>query len=83
MKTIQLAIPDSVLHEYEEFARQTRREPSSLMQEALEIYRQDKIVPSKHKASRSVLDHEPVSVGQILKPWTNRAEMLEDFFDRT
>ena len=24
----------------------------------------------------------PTSVGKILKPWTTRAELLEDFFDR-
>jgi hypothetical protein len=82
MKTIQLDIPEPVYDEFEAFAEQTRREPSAVMREALELYRDERIRPARLKNGHSILDHEPVSLGQILKPWTSRAEMLEDFFDR-
>ena len=82
MKTVHLEIPEPVVEEFEAFAEQTQREPSAVMREALELYRDERIRPAQQKRGTSILDHEPVSVGQILRPWTSRAEMLEDFFDR-
>ncbi len=37
---------------------------------------------SQGKGPHSIRDIKPVHVGEILKPWNSRAELLEDFFDR-
>jgi hypothetical protein len=49
------------------------------MQEALQQYRNGLKKPAgKHR----LIDIPPGrSLGEILKPWNSRAEMLEDFFD--
>ena len=37
---------------------------------------------SQGKGPHSIRDIKPVGVGEILKPWNSRGELLEDFFDR-
>jgi hypothetical protein len=37
---------------------------------------------SRGKGPHSVRDIKPIGVGKILMPWTSRAELLGDFFDR-
>lgn len=82
MQTISLSIPEPVLSEFLEFAARSQRDPTEVMREALERYRDEKIRPTQQLEQGSILDHVPVNVGRILKPWNSRAEMLEDFFDR-
>ena len=82
MKTVNLDIPEATFRDFERLGKEAQREPAELMREALERYRTERIAPLAKAGRQSVLDHEPMSVGAILKPWTSRAEMLEDFFDR-
>jgi metal-responsive CopG/Arc/MetJ family transcriptional regulator len=78
MKTITIHVSEPVYREFQEFAKRTDRKTSELIREAMELYREQKI---RRQTTHSVRDIKPVSVGKILKPWTSRAEMLEDFFD--
>ena len=79
METVTIQLPDDVYHDLEELAKLTSRAPGDLIREALELYRVQK---RPAKKTHSVLDIPPVSVGAILKPWSSRSELLEDFFDR-
>ena len=67
-----------VFKEFKEFAKRTDRKASELIREAMELYRDQKI---RRQSNHSVRDIQGVSIGKILKPWTSRAEMLDDFFD--
>jgi hypothetical protein len=78
MKTITVNVSEPVYRDFQEFAKRTDRKASELIREAMELYRDQKI---RRQANHSVRDIKPVSVGKILKPWTTRTEMLEDFFD--
>jgi hypothetical protein len=78
MKTITVHVSEPVYREFQEFAKRTDRKTSELIRDAMELYRQQKI---RRTATHSVRDIPTMSVGKILKPWTSRAEMLEDFFD--
>ena len=54
--------------------------------EQVELMREGKAIavvsPLPKKTTRLKNPPPPTSVGAILKPWTTRAELLEDFFDR-
>jgi hypothetical protein len=84
METVTLEIPDRVFKEFQDLAKQMHREPAELIREAMEIYRLQRIQPllATEEKKHSVLDHQPISAGEVLKPWTSRAELLEGFFDR-
>ena len=78
MKTIIVHVSEPVYKEFKEFAKRTDRKASELIREAMELYRDQKI---RRQSNHSVRDIQGVSIGKILKPWTSRAEMLDDFFD--
>jgi metal-responsive CopG/Arc/MetJ family transcriptional regulator len=83
MATVSVEIPDTVLRDFQDFAARSQREPADVIREALEFYQQQRIHPDRtNRVSHSVLDHKPISLGKILKPWSSRSELLEDFFDR-
>jgi hypothetical protein len=43
----------------------------------MELYRQSKIRPVK-----TLRDIKPSSVGALLRPWSSRSELLDDFFEK-
>jgi hypothetical protein len=79
MTVIQIEVSDDLLRDMNEFAKQSGRPIADVMQEALQQYRNGLKKPAgKHR----LIDIPPGrSLGEILKPWNSRAEMLEDFFD--
>ena len=79
MKTITVHVSEPVYREFQKFAKQTDRKTAELIREAMELYRNERI---RRRKTHSLLEHEPVALGKLLKPWKNRAEMLENFFDR-
>jgi hypothetical protein len=83
MTTISFEIPDAMLKDFQEFAARTQRDPTEVLREALEFYQRHRIRPDQSAVvSHSILDHKPISLGRVLKPWGSRSELLEDFFDR-
>jgi len=84
MTTITIQLPEAVVDDLQEYAKRTSRDADDVIREALENYRNQKsqLQESSVKKTHSLLDHEPLDLGEILKPWSSRAELLEDFFDR-
>jgi hypothetical protein len=80
MTVVQLELPDDVVKDISDLAQQLGRPPSAVMQDAIEQYRDGHKRPTgKHR----LIDIPPGrGLGEILKPWTSRAELLEDFYDR-
>jgi hypothetical protein len=83
MANIQIDIPEAVFQDFVAIAQRSSRDPMDVVREALLAYRNQHVAPSAPlEPGHSLLDHKPISVGKILKPWSSRSEMLEDFFDR-
>lgn len=78
MKTVTIAIADPLYDQLKEQARQSNRDPSELVSEALGHYLEgsDRAGPA-----HSVLDIKSFPLGPPYKPWGSRAEMLEGFMD--
>jgi predicted CopG family antitoxin len=78
MKAVTIHLDESVYSEFQKLARKSKRTASELIREAMDLYRQ-----KVKKNSSSLIDSPPAaSVGGILEPWSNRSEMLDNFFDR-
>lgn len=78
MKAVTIHLDESVYFEFQKLARKSKRTASELIREAMDLYRQ-----KVKKNSPSLIDSPPAaSVGGILEPWSNRSEMLDNFFDR-
>ena len=79
MNVIQIELADDVLKDMTEIAQQTGRPITTVVQEAVEKYRNDYMrATGTHRAIDIPLGN---GLGEILKPWSTRAELLEDFFD--
>lgn len=78
MKAVTIHLEESVYSEFQTLARKTKRSASELIREAMEMYRQK----SKNHAHSLADSPPPASVEAILEPWSNRSEMLDNFFDR-
>jgi ribbon-helix-helix CopG family protein len=78
MKPITIHVSEPLYQEFQKHAKQTDRKAAELIREAMQLYRDQKI---RKPQTHSIRDIKPISVGKILKPWTSRSEMLEDFFD--
>lgn len=76
MKTITLNVSEPVYADFQRYAQEQDRPTSEILREAMELYRQSKIRPA-----RSLRDLKPSSVGAILRPWSSRGELLEDFLE--
>jgi predicted CopG family antitoxin len=76
MKTITINVSEPVYVEFQRFAKENDRTTSELIREAMDQYRDRKI----HGRS-SIVQSEPAHVGNILKPWKSREDLLEGFFD--
>ena len=77
MKTITLNVSEPVYADFQRYAQEQDRPTSELVREAMEAYRQAKIRPP-----RSLRELQPASIGQVLKPWTGRADLLDDLLDQ-
>jgi hypothetical protein len=78
MKTITLNVSEPVYADFQRYAQEQDRPTSELVREAMEAYRQAKIRPPS-----SLRQIQPSSVGQVIKPWTGREELLEDLMDKS
>jgi len=78
MKAVTIHVDEPTYRDFQEQARQKNRPASELIRRAMEEYRK------RHFQGRTSLvsPPPPASVGEALKPWGNRAEMLETFLDR-
>ena len=76
MKTITINVSKPVYVEFQRFAKESDRTTSELIREAMDQYREKKI-----HGSGSLTQSEPAHVGNILRPWKSREDLLEGFFD--
>ena len=73
-----LELDDDLYRELEARARKLNRTPQDLIREAIQA-------PGHPEVSRprySALDRVSTWKGGLIRPWTSRADMLDDFFDR-
>ncbi len=77
MKSIRVEIPESLYTDYDDYARRRNLKTEDVIHMALQLHR-----ARLRKGTHSLRDQQPVSMGRILKPWSSRAQLLEDFFDR-
>jgi len=75
MKAVTIHLDEAAYGEFQREARKQRRTASDLIREAMEVYRRG-LHPSRTRLSDSA---DPASVGSVLKPWSTRGELLEDF----
>jgi predicted transcriptional regulator len=78
MKAITIHVSEPVYREFQDEARRRDRPASELILAAMEQYRQ------QHFQNRTTLT-EPLSaaaVGEVLQPWSSRAELLDSLLDR-
>ncbi|MGI8605062.1 MAG: ribbon-helix-helix protein, CopG family [Verrucomicrobiales bacterium] len=77
MKTITIHVSEPVYRDFQRHARRTDRKAAELIREAMAEYCERRI----RGQARPSLYAPPkaTSLGRILKPWTSRAELLEDF----
>jgi hypothetical protein len=72
METITVEIPDPVYRDFQDFAKRVDRPVSKLIQEAMELYRDQKIGVYRDQTTApnrmSLMDMPTFSVGKILKP---------------
>jgi hypothetical protein len=82
MKTVNLDISEATYRDLERLGQLEDREPTELMRDAIERYRAERIAAQAAPQKSKILSRKPLDVGAILVPWTSRAEMLDDYFDR-
>ena len=78
MKAVTIHLDESIYSEFQSLARKSKRTASDLIREAMQVYR-DRSKKNTHSMAEAP---PPASVGAVLKPFSNRGDMLEDFFDR-
>jgi len=79
MRAITIHVDDSAYRDFKKMAGQGCRSTSELIREAMDSYRR-----RAQAGRRSLSEAEPpASVGKILKPWTSRADLLDDFLLRS
>jgi len=78
MKAVTINIADPLYAQLEEQARQANRQPSEVINEALNRYFE---ADNQGSVGRSVLDIKSFPLGPPVAPWSNRGEILEGFMD--
>lgn len=76
MITITINVSEPVYVDFKRFAKENDRTTSELIREAMDQYRDKKI-----QRSSSIVQSQPAHVGNILKPWKSREDLLEGYFD--
>jgi hypothetical protein len=77
MNTISVDVPDPVYRDFQDYAKRVDRPAAELVREAMELYREQKIVPKR----RSLLDMPTVFVGEILKPLGPDDDLLGEMLE--
>ena len=79
MKAVTIYVDEPIYKDFQTIARQKQRSTSDLIREAMVAYH----YKMERENRPSILDAPPArSLGEILKPFSSRAEMLEGFWDR-
>jgi len=79
MNTITVDVPDPVYRDFQDYAKRVDRPAVELFREAMELYREQKIVPKR----MNVLDIPTFSVGKILKPLGPDDDLLGEMLEGT
>ena len=75
MKAVTVRLDENIYRDFQQQARKQRCTASELIREAMESYRQ-RIKPARAPLSQSPT---PASVGSVRRPWSSRADLLDDF----
>jgi hypothetical protein len=75
MKAVTIHLDETAYRDFQHAARKQRRTASQLIREAMESYRRSLRSP-RHRLCDAP---DAVSVGSVLKPWSSRGDLLEDF----
>ena len=78
MKTITVNVSEPTYREFQAYARRKDRKTSELIREAMELYREDKILDS---GTRSLRELKPRSLGKIRKPLEAGEDFLEEMIN--
>lgn len=76
MKTITVNVSEPVYADFQRHAEQQDRATSELIREAMENYRDTKILPP-----RSLRDSRPATLQAVTKTWSGRGDLLDDLFE--
>ena len=78
MKTITISVSEPVYEEFRQYARKVDRKESELIQEAMDLYRQ------QHMQRRTTLrERQPASVGGPIQPITTSDDLLGEMLHDT
>jgi hypothetical protein len=77
MKTITVNVSEPVYRDFQNYARQVDRTASELIREAMELYREQKMV----RQGMSVLEIPTASVGKVLKPLGPHDDLLAEILE--
>ena len=71
MQTLTVKLSDLVFREVAAKAQEAYKQPADLVRDLVDLHfgHTDSVVKD-----HSLKDHKPLSVGQILKPWTSNSE---------
>lgn len=78
MKTITVNVSEPVYEEFRMFAKKVDRKTSELIREAMEEYRDARIL-----RKTSLREVKPVSVGGAIEPITGEDDLLGEMLDDT
>lgn len=75
MKPITVNVSESTYREFKDYARRQDRKTAELIREAMELYREKKILDS---GAYSLRDLRPVSLGKVLRPMSSDDDLLDE-----
>ena len=74
MKAITVNVSEPTYRAFQAYAERTDRTTSELIREAMEMFREQRILSRRG----SVLDIDPVSAGEVLRPLGPEDDLLEE-----
>jgi hypothetical protein len=77
MKTITLNVSEPVYEEFRRASRRLGRPTSELIREAMELYRSERLHPT-----RDLSGFRPRSAGKVLRPLTRQDDLLAEMLER-
>ena len=75
MKPITINVSEITYREFKDYARRQDRKTAELIREAMELYREKKILDS---GAYSLRDLRPVSLGEVLQPMSSDDDLLDE-----
>jgi len=73
MKPITVNVSESTYREFQAYAERHDRKTAELIREAMDLYREQKILDS---GSRSLRELQPLSVGSVTEPLSQSDDLL-------